>query len=85
MSIKIALIANTAMSVAIILGAASAASAAAPNGSATDLQQCVAGLQASGRSFGVDPEMGVTEYDVMVGRCTGRLYRQQGSQRRQSR
>ena len=55
---------------AIILGSASAVPAASPNANA-DLQQCVANLQASGRGFvtGDLDSLGVTEYDVMVGRC----------------
>ena len=59
--------------VAVVLGTASAAAAAPPSG---DLQQCIANLQASGRSFGGDPDTtGLTAYDAMVGRCMDQVRR----------
>jgi hypothetical protein len=60
---------------AIVLGTASSAAAAGPNGSA-ELAQCIANLQASGRSFGGDPDTtGMTAYDSMVGRCMDQGWR----------
>ena len=65
---------NLVLCAAIVLGTASAV-AAAPNGSA-ELQQCIANLQASGQSFGGNPdETGMTAYDSMVGRCMHQNWR----------
>src|SRR5437763_16933150 len=52
-----------ALSAVILLGSASAPSAADSNATATALERCVAGLQASGRGFGGDDSLGITEYD----------------------
>jgi len=96
---------KVALGVAVILGSASAALAASPpQGTPAQQQQCVANMEASlhGRSVlgsrdtsiyiqslgGVD-NMGMTEYDIMVGRCMAQLYRQHArlhaGQSRQSR
>ena len=73
---------NVVLCTAIILGTASTAVAAGPNGSTDELRKCIANLQTSGRSFGGDPESGFTEYDAMVGRCLEQLYRMHGRQAR---
>ena len=63
---------------AIVLGTASTAASAAPNGGAAALQQCIANLQASGRGFGGDPDTtGMTAYDSIVGRCMEQNWRGQ--------
>lgn len=70
-----------AFSLALLLATASAALAAAgpaagQNGYDNWLRQCVANLQASGRSVGAaDEEAGVNEYDVMVWHCQAQAYR----------
>jgi len=81
-----------ALSVAVILGTVSSALAASPpQGTPAQQQRCVANMEASlhGRSVlgsrdtaiyiqslgGID-NMGVTEYDIMVGRCMTQLYHQ---------
>jgi hypothetical protein len=70
---------NVVLCTAIILGTASTAVAAGPNGSTDELRKCIANLQASGRHFAADPDMtGLTEYDVMVGRCQRQLFRMYG-------
>jgi hypothetical protein len=75
-----------ALSLALVLATASAALAAAgpavgQNGYDAGLRQCVANLQASGRSVGSpDPEeTGVTEYDLMVWHCQAQVYRAHAS------
>ena len=74
---------NVVLCTAIVLGTASTAVAAGPNGSTDELRKCVANLQASGRHFGGDPDTsGLTEYNVIVGRCLQQLYRMQGRQAR---
>ncbi len=72
-----ALAANMARSLilcaAITLGTAATAQAASPMSGPAEIQKCVAKLHASGRSSGTDSETsGLTEYDVMVGRCMPR-------------
>jgi hypothetical protein len=66
-----------ALGVAIILGTAAAALAASPYGSPGELQQCVAKMAPSGRSAGPGDldDLGVTEFDVMVGRCLSLINR----------
>jgi hypothetical protein len=83
---------KVALCLAIILGTASPSLAAgAPYGTPAQQQQCVANMEASlhGRSVlgsrdtseyiqdrGNLDSMGMTEYDVMVGRCMDQLYHQ---------
>jgi len=83
---------KVALCVAIILGTVSSALAASPpQGTPAQQQQCVANMEASlhGRSVlgsrdtpeyiqdrGNLDSMGMTEYDVLVGRCMTKLYHQ---------
>ena len=65
---------------AFIVGATSAAPAANSYGSSAEIQRCVDNFKSSGRYHGGgDDDMGVTEYDVMVGRCMTSFYRQRGA------
>jgi|EndMetStandDraft_8_1072994.scaffolds.fasta_scaffold537292_2 hypothetical protein len=71
-------ISNLVLCSSIILGSASAALAAGPYGSSAELRQCIANLQASGHSFGGDPDTtGMTAYDSMVGRCMDQIWYRQ--------
>jgi hypothetical protein len=83
---------------AIVLAALSAP-AAGQSGHEAELRQCVADLLASlhGRSIlgsrdtaayiqsrgFLDDRVGVTEYDVLVSRCQGEIYRRHASQSQQ--
>jgi hypothetical protein len=96
---------NAALCIAIVLGTASPALAASPpQGTPAEQQRCVANMESSlhgnsilgsrdGSSYiqswgGMDNE-GMTEYDIMVGRCMTQLYhrytRLHGAHTRQSR
>lgn len=68
---------KVALGVAIILGTASVAGAVSPYGSPGELQECLANMGTPGRSAGPGnlDEMGITEFDVMVGRCMALINR----------
>jgi hypothetical protein len=77
---------TVALGAALLCGTASAALAASAYGPA-EIADCVANSEAPGRSVGARDldAMGMTEYDVKVGRCMQHLDRLYGRQPRPAR